>query len=155
MNHETLAVDPKTCAAAAVAPDLLVQHVQGLIDEARLSGEAERRSRDRFPIPYTFRLTPIDRSGSLLRHETTTVVGKDLSLGGIGFSHDYPLLFRRVVLSLNHPKLGRLAVEAEVVWTRPTPIGLYESGCRLVRTVDGNILQMQPQTGQEPQPGRE
>ena len=70
--------------------------------------------------------------------------GKDLSLTGIGFSHDYPLLFRRVIVSLNHPKVGRFAVEAEVVWTRPTPIGLYESGCRLIRTVDGHILRLKP-----------
>ncbi len=127
-------------SATADAVDSLARQVQGLIDEACISEGSERRDRDRFPIPYTFRLTPIDRNGNLLTDDTTTVVGKDLSLTGIGFSHDYPLLFRRVIVSLDHPKVGRFAVEAEVVWTRPTPIGLYESGCRLMRTVDGHIL---------------
>ena len=44
------------------------------------------------------------------------------------------------MISLDHPKVGRFAVEAEIVWTRPTPIGLYESGCRLLRTVSGHVL---------------
>ena len=122
--------------------DKLALQVQGLIDDVLEDDDSNRRSRDRFPIPYTFRLTPIDREGNLVTDETTTVVGKDLSLTGIGFSHDYPLLCRRVIISLDHPKVGRFAVEAEVVWTRPTPIGLYESGCRLIRTVDGHILRM-------------
>jgi hypothetical protein len=124
--------------------DPLDQHVQAVIDEAGTAAEAdERRNRDRFPIPYTFRLTPLDQDGNLLADETTTVVGKDLSLSGIGFSHDHPLAYRRAIISLIHPMIGRFAVEAEVVWTRPTPVGLYESGCRLLRTVDGHILRAQ------------
>jgi hypothetical protein len=129
-------------AAAVNIIDKLALQVQSLIDDAQATDDSDRRSRDRFPIPYTFRLTPLDREGNLLADETTTVVGKDLSLTGIGFSHDHPLLCRRVIISLDHPKVGRFAVEAEVVWTRPTPIGLYESGCRLIRTVDGHILRM-------------
>ena len=121
--------------------DVLSQQVQGLIDDAKTTPTAdERRQRDRFPIPYTFRLTPLDDDGQLLTDETTTIVGKDLSLSGIGFSHDHPLPCRRAIISLDHPLVGRFAVEAEIVWTRPTPIGLYESGCRLVRTVDGHIV---------------
>jgi hypothetical protein len=99
-----------------------------------------RRKRDRFPIPYTFRLTPLDDDGQLITDEATTIVGKDLSLSGIGFSHDHPLPCRRAIVSLDHPMVGRFAVEAEIVWTRPTPIGLYESGCRLIRTVDGHVV---------------
>jgi hypothetical protein len=119
----------------------LEEQVHGLIVEAGTTAESdERRNRDRFPIPYTFRLTPLDQDGNLLADETTTVVGKDLSLSGIGFSHDHPLEYRRAIISLIHPMIGRFAVEAEVVWTRPTPVGLYESGCRLLRTVDGHIL---------------
>jgi hypothetical protein len=119
----------------------LTDQVQGLINQAGTAAVAdERRGRDRFPIPYTFRLTPLDDNGKLLTDETTTIVGRDLSLSGIGFSHDHPLEHRKAIISLNHPLVGRFAVEAEIVWTRPTPIGLYESGCRLLRTVDGHIL---------------
>jgi hypothetical protein len=121
--------------------DGMSQQVQTLIDQAGTEPLVdERRNRDRFPIPYTFRLTPVDDDGQLLTDETTTIVGKDLSLSGIGFSHDHPLPYIRAIISLDHPMVGRFAVEAEIIWTRPTPIGLYESGCRLVRTVDGHIL---------------
>jgi hypothetical protein len=121
--------------------DGMSQQVQTLIDQAGTEAMVdERRSRDRFPIPYTFRLTPVDDDGQLLTDESTTIVGKDLSLSGIGFSHDHPLPCRRAIISLDHPMVGRFAVEAEIVWTRPTPIGLYESGCRLIRTVDGHIV---------------
>jgi hypothetical protein len=141
MNQDAAGTVPPTAADAKAQPDYLSQQVQGLIDEARTHPTVdERRSRDRFPIPYTFRLTPVDAEGNELTDETTTVVGKDLSLTGIGFSHDHELPYRRAIVSLNHPKVGRFAVEAEIVWTRPTPIGLFESGCRLVRTVDGHTV---------------
>jgi hypothetical protein len=121
--------------------DGMSRQVQTLIDQAGTEALVdERRQRDRFPIPYTFRLTPVDDDGQLLADEATTIVGKDLSLSGIGFSHDHPLPCRRAIISLDHPMVGRFAVEAEIVWTRPTPIGLYESGCRLIRTVDGHIV---------------
>jgi hypothetical protein len=125
--------------------DILPQQVQGLIDVAGTAPtKDDRRLRDRYPIPYTFRLTPLDDDGQLLTDESTTIVGKDLSLSGIGFSHDHPLPCRRAIISLDHPMVGRFAVEAEIVWTRPTPIGLYESGCRLIRTVDGHIVRQKP-----------
>jgi hypothetical protein len=133
---------PIDAADARGQGDALKRQVQGLIDEAHVEPleSDERRTRDRFPIPYTFRLTPIDSEGQPLLDETTTVVGKDLSLSGIGFSHDHPLLHRRAVITLDHPKVGRFAVEAEIVWTRQTPIGLYESGCRLLRTAFGHVV---------------
>jgi hypothetical protein len=140
MNGNAVGVVSHQPSAAEDGTEELARHVQGLLDQSRTNDEIERRCRDRFPIPFTFRLTPIDRHGNLLTDETTTIVGKDLSMTGIGFSHDHPLLHRRVIISLDHPKVGRFAVEAEVVWTRPTPIGLFESGCRLLRTVDGHIL---------------
>ena len=141
MNQDAVGSPPPTAGDANALRDALSQQVQGLIDEARTTPTSdERRNRDRFPIPYTFRLTPIDLDGNLLTDETTTVVGKDLSLTGIGFSHDHALPYRRAIISLNPPKVGRFAVEAEIVWTRPTPIGLFESGCRLIRTVDGHTV---------------
>jgi hypothetical protein len=128
-----------TCAV--LPRDSLAQQIQGLLDTVQSEPTAdERRLRDRFPIPYTFRLIPIDDNGTVLIEDITTIVGKDLSLTGIGFSHDHELNHRRAIIALDHPKVGRFAVEAEIVWTRPTPIGLFESGCRLLRTVDGHTV---------------
>jgi hypothetical protein len=140
MSYPSVAPNSRSNAAISQG-DILPQQVQGLIEGAGTAPtKDDRRHRDRYPIPYTFRLTPIDEDGQLLTDETTTIVGKDLSLSGIGFSHDHPLSCRRAIISLDHPMVGRFAVEAEIVWTRPTPIGLYESGCRLIRTVDGHIV---------------
>jgi hypothetical protein len=140
MSYDNSILDPQQLGPPGQG-NTLPQQVQGLIDVAGTTPTSdERRKRDRFPIPYTFRLTPLDDDGQLLTDETTTIVGKDLSLSGIGFSHDHPLPSRRAIISLDHPMVGRFAVEAEIVWTRPTPIGLYESGCRLVRTVDGHVV---------------
>jgi PilZ domain len=139
----SLNVSQLDAATGANGPrDSLTLQLQGLADEAQLNAPSpdERRSRNRVPIPYTFRLIPIDPNGNLLTDEITTVVGKDLSLTGIGFSHDHAIPYTRAVISLDHPKVGRFAVEAEIVWTRPTPLGLFESGCRLLRTVDGHTL---------------
>lgn len=141
MSQDLLNNALQTMAESAARGDALSQSIQGLIDDAGTGALVdERRSRDRFPIPYTFRLTPIDRNGNMLMDDTTTVVGKDLSLTGIGFSHDHDLGCSRAIISLNHPKVGRFAVEAEIVWTRSTPIGLFESGCRLIRTLDGHTM---------------
>ncbi len=142
MSLDAVTAAVSTLAASNAQGDLMLRQVQGLIDDARTCKTAahERRKRDRFPIPYTFRLTPVDRNGNILLDETTTVVGKDLSLTGIGFSHDHEITYSRAIISLSHPKVGNFVVEAEIVWTRPTPIGLYESGCRLVRTVDGHVV---------------
>ncbi len=153
MNQEAAGTVPRSAPDAPAPGESLSHQIQGLIDEAQSSATSdERRNRDRFPIPYTFRLTPLDADGNLMGDETTTVVGKDLSLTGIGFSHDHALPFRRAIISLNHPKVGRFAVEAEIVWTRPTPIGLYESGCRLVRTVDGHTVRAQKLANDQPEP---
>jgi hypothetical protein len=129
---------PNSAGVCSLRDQLAIQ-VQGLIDEANtLATKDERRARDRFPIPYTFRLVPLDEEGGPILDDATTVVGKDLSLIGIGFSHDHELPSKRVIITLNHPKVGNFAVEAEIVWTRTTPLGLYESGCRLVKTMSGH-----------------
>jgi hypothetical protein len=141
MSPDAVDTDLRTSVDAVALRDKLALQVQGLIDEAgTTSTPDERRARDRFPIPYTFRLIPISDDGKLLTDEMTTVVGKDISLSGVAFSHDHELRCRRAIISLDHRMVGRFAVEAEIVWTRPTPIGLFETGCRLVRTLDGHTV---------------
>src|SRR5262245_47486022 len=115
MSFEALQNAVSAAAILHAQNDSLSLQLQGIIDDAQTAATAdERRQRDRFPIPYTFRITPFDSDGNLLMDETTTIVGKDLSLTGIGFSHDHEFKFRRAIISLNHPKVGRFAVEAEI-----------------------------------------
>jgi hypothetical protein len=96
----------------------------------------DQRIRDRFPIFCCMQLVPLDTAGKPLSDQHMSVVGKDLSTRGISFSHDSELPTRRVVLCLNVSETARINVEAEITWTRQTPIGLFESGCRLIRKID-------------------
>ncbi len=141
MSTQAVEIDARATLEGTTSSELLTRHVQGLIKDAR-SGLTtdERRSRGRSPIPYTFRLVPIGDDGTLLTDEATTVVGKDISMSGVAFSHEHELPSRRAIISLDHPTVGRFAVEAEVIWTRSTPIGLFESGCRLLRTINGHTV---------------
>jgi hypothetical protein len=139
--NQNVAIAAAVAAAAKAGNDRLADQVQGLIDTAgTTAAHDDRRVRPRYPIPFTFRLTPLADDGTPLVDDTTTVVGKDISLSGVGFSHDQALTCRRAIVALNHPMVGRFAVEVEIIWTRPTPIGLFESGCRLIRTLDGHTV---------------
>jgi hypothetical protein len=111
--------------------------ILGLIGDSQPITPDERRFRERFPICCKMLLTPIDRDQSPLTDETSFIVGKDLSTSGICFSHEFLLSHRRVTISLTHPEVGQFNVEADIIWSRRTPIGLYESGCRLIRKAAG------------------
>ena len=107
-----------------------------LVGLANSNGPLEQRIRDRFPIFCCMQLVPLDSAGRPLPDRQMSVVGKDLSTRGISFSHDSELPSRRIVLCLNLSEIARINVEAEITWTRQTPIGLFESGCRLIRKID-------------------
>lgn len=125
---------------ANINSDVLLKAVQALIDESRPIAGDPRRARERFPIGYAFQLAPVGHDGNLMNEETITIFGKNLSVAGICFSHDVRLACRRAVISLTDPAVGRFAVEAEIIWMRMTPIGLFETGCRLIQTVAGHKL---------------
>ena len=94
-----------------------------------------RRRRERFSIVGKIALVPLSADGSPLANETLIVYGKDLSRTGICFSHDAPLAYRSFVLSFCCVEFGEFVVEAKVAWTRQSLIGLYDTGCWLVRKI--------------------
>ena len=96
----------------------------------------DRRLYDRVPIPALFKLTPLDTQHGGPAGEAIVVVGKNLAQRGIGFFHDRPIPYRRAVIELDQPELGRWAAEIELQWCRFTKVGWYESGCRVVRVLD-------------------
>ena len=103
------------------------------------------RCSERLPLYCALRLTPIDQSGSLLHDDTIDIFGKNMSVVGMAFSHDKPLLHRQVVISHNDPKIGQLAVAARILWSKPTPLGTYESGCWFIRTLARRNLSCEQQ----------
>ncbi len=110
----------------------LVDRICNLLGESVSEGVVDERTRERFPIFFRMDLTPIDRDGGRTC-KTFAVFGKDISTAGICFSHDMELRCKRFVLKIPFLENQPLAVEAEVTWTRQAPIGLFETGCRLVR----------------------
>ena len=106
-----------------------------LIGDSQPIGTDERRVRERFPICCRMLLTPVDRSAQEVSDEMSIIIGKDLSRSGVCFSHELPLTHRRMIITLTQSEFGQFKVEAEIAWTRQTPVGLYETGCRLIRKV--------------------
>lgn len=98
----------------------------------------ERRGGQRAAFSYRFRLIPLDRSeGSAT---SLWVVGRDLSSRGVGFRHEAPLPFRRVLLEADDPRLtemglGGLRIEAVLRWCRFVGEGEYESGGSIARSL--------------------
>jgi hypothetical protein len=103
--------------------------------ESRSTRTENRRRRERFPINCKILLTPLNQKGQLLKDETVTTLGKDLSQNSICFTHDFALSHRRFLLSFYAFGYGEFFVEAQVARTRMTAIGLYETGCRMVRKI--------------------
>ena len=60
----------------------------------------ERRRENRYPFPCFVHLTPVGKDGVTPEGETMVVVGKDISEHGLGFYHQTPLPYRRMIASL-------------------------------------------------------
>ena len=134
--NDSIGDNSNTAADVGNDVETLFGQILDFVGDSRLARADERRIRDRYPILCKMQLTPIGHDGTPLTDETSNIFGKDLSRRGISFSHECPLRHRRIMISLTLPEVGQFIVEAEITWTRLTLIGLYESGCRLIRKVD-------------------
>ena len=141
MGRNVAAVSSTTGVQPNDSELAILVEIQERLDEVQ-SQFSSGRCRRRFPMSWKLQLTPMNQQGDLIHEASICVFGKDLSMQGVSFSHDKPLSHSRVRISFVEPQIGRFAVEAEIIWTRETPIGLYESGCRLIRTVPGHNIRM-------------
>jgi hypothetical protein len=135
MKSETLKPASKSKQSEILNGDIADELLK-LIGLANSPDVPDQRIRDRFPIYCCMQLVPLDSGGKRLPDQNMSVVGKDLSTQGISFSHDTELPSGRFVICLSLSDTARVKVEAEITWTRQTPIGLFESGCRLIRKVE-------------------
>ncbi len=117
----------------------LARQVQELVARLRPKVTVERRHEDRVAVPLLLRLTPLNRDREPVHDDAITVVGKDISRRGLSFFHEHPLTYRRAIIALVHPEFGRFAAEIDVNWCRFTKPGWYESGGRLVRSVNPEV----------------
>lgn len=123
---------PFRVAAFAPESDTLTALDRFLVATHRVS---ERRRGLRLDFDYRLRLEPLGVGGDA-PHEGVIVRGKNLSDSGVGFVHDQPLPFRRVLLTAADPTLDALGLvnfQLQVVlrWCRFLGPGQYESGGRL------------------------
>jgi hypothetical protein len=125
---------------SAGPPEALDGIILGLIGDSEPLEHDERRLRERFPIYCKMLLTPIDHEQNAIVDEAADIFGKDISTTGMCFTHDLPVAQGRIAISLTHPEIGQLNVEAEIIWSRQTLIGLYETGCRLIRKIPGHSI---------------
>ncbi len=95
----------------------------------------ERRRDSRYPFPNLIHLTPVGPDGVSPEGETVVVVGRHLSEQGLGFFHQTPLPYRRMIASLECGKGHRLAFLIDLSWCRFTKDGWYESGGRFLQAV--------------------
>ncbi len=93
----------------------------------------ERRGEQRFPYPYLVQLTPVAADGITRLSSPMVVAGKHLSERGLGFYHQQPLPFRRMIASLRGPAQASMHFLIDVTWCRFTGQGWYESGGRFLR----------------------
>jgi hypothetical protein len=95
----------------------------------------ERRNDWRYPYPYLIRLTPVGRDGITPSGETIVVAGKQISEHGLGFYHQDPLPYRRMIASLETSTGACLAFLINLSWCRFMRCGWYESGGRFLQPV--------------------
>jgi hypothetical protein len=117
-----------------------IDTIRLLIGDGEPATSDNRRRHRRYPLACAMRLTPIDDHGNLLRDKTIEVLANDISMGGIGFSHDDLLPYRRAVITFTHRKSGRLAFEVKIAWTRQVSLGQYESGCEIIKEITEHEL---------------
>jgi hypothetical protein len=95
----------------------------------------ERRVDRRYPYPRLIRLTPVADDGVTVLGPSTVVVGHNLSERGLGFFHQSPLPYRRVIASFDAGDDRWLGLLVDLAWCRFTKLGWYEGGGRFVQAV--------------------
>ena len=119
--------------------------ISGLLSsfQSRVS-RSERRSDQRYPFPYLINLTPVGADGTPSVQETIVVVGKHLSEHGLGFYHNRPLPYRRMIVSFETTGGTWVGLLIDLTWCRFTKQGWYESGGRFLQAVASPLAPKQP-----------
>lgn len=92
------------------------------------------RSEPRYPCAKLICLLPINRSSLVQVDDPVWVVGKELSVGGLGFFHQQPIPHRDLLMQVD-PSAEELWLILRLRWCRFLRPGWYESGGQFVKTV--------------------
>lgn len=103
----------------------------------------ERRSDRRYPYPHLITLIPVAPDGTHLTDETTVVIGKQLSVGGLSFYHRQPIPHRRAVVVFEFGS-HRAALLVDLAWCRYMRQGWYVNGGRFIQAVMTHVNRGRP-----------
>ncbi len=93
---------PTRAFAAAAETKSVSQRVSALLAALYPQGTlVERRTEQRYPYPHLVYLTPLAEDGVTPCGSNIVVSGKQLSENGLGFFHQQPLPYRRMIASLD------------------------------------------------------
>ena len=95
----------------------------------------DRRSEPRYPYPNLVHLSPLPGESSAQQSSDIVVVGKHLSVRGLGFFHREPLAHRLMIASLDAGSDRWLGLLIDIFWCRFTRHGWYESGGKFLQVV--------------------
>jgi hypothetical protein len=136
VESETDAATANTVAFSALSRlDEISRLIGSIAAEWGDSVMVHRRQDHRATFTNPLVLTPFDAGLAAPSGEPKLVVGRNVSLQGISFSHELPLPFRDVVLTFALPDGGVESMLTRLKWCRFTRDGQYHSGGRLLHTV--------------------
>jgi len=96
----------------------------------------ERRDVPRIAFQKSLALFEVDQSSETPIGEPQLVIGKDISMYGVGFRHDGPLPFTKVAIGFELPDGCSQFILVRLTWCRFTRRGHYESGGTFLRPID-------------------
>jgi hypothetical protein len=127
-------------APSPQADDALRRQLWGVLSAVYPQSRiAERRMDQRYPYPHLLYLTPLADDGVTPAGEAAAVVGKALSQRGMGFFHQQPIPYRRMIASMETAELHWAGFLIDITWCRFTRYGWYESGGRFIQCVPSPI----------------
>ena len=110
----------------------LARQIENLMSRLHPTVTLERRHDGRLELPLLLRLTPLGDDRRPIEKDAVTVIGKNISPGGLSFYHVDSLPFRRAIIRAQDADFSDFAAEIDLSWCRFNKPGWYESGGRLV-----------------------
>ncbi len=103
-----------------------------LVNLDRHESMLDRRRDQRYSFPILIRLTPVDLSSMRVIGDPVLVVGKHISVSGLGFFHAYSLPHATFLVSVANDG-GTTELVWKSRWCRFLADGWYESGGQFIR----------------------
>jgi hypothetical protein len=116
-----------TAELSSAACDIAVQY---LLDEANRS-QSDRRQIARQPF-FRNVIVAVPHGETIMRY---SCFSRDISSGGIGLLHPFPLVQGEVIVTIYSESIGPVQLRGELMWCQPQLEGWHTSGVRWIETL--------------------